>query len=220
MTTKRVSAKKQRLQNLLERLEGGEDVSVRDLKGALTDNEFSEYEQSWVWHQKLRSNAFGGSSGYDALFKKGLFHYNKAECGRFNKEASNRYRKEAQGVFERALEQLKCDVETDPIVMLAYDRELNFSFDGNLSLSPAGMPRRVTSKSLDNLSDVNGGQRVKKTKRDFKIEIVKKGLAEFGNRTKETEVDDGETEMGHSNVKYGDAQGAKLADLLKGLKRG
>ena len=88
------------------------------------------------------------------------------------------------------------------------------------------LTRHLTALRVGEFEVATGGgiwvairERVKKTKRDFKIEIVKKGLVEFGNRTNETKVDDGETEVGNSNVKYGDAQGAKLADLLKGLKK-
>lgn len=219
---KKISHKKQRLQNLHERLQKGEDVAVRDLKNALTEVEFNEYVQMWAWHQQSRSLGNDGSSGYDEFLKKGLFHYNKAESGRFEKSVAKRFHNKAQDCFEKALEQLSVDVQVNPLVAAAYDRQLDFSASGNLSLSPVGMPRRVNSKSLDNLSEVICGVRVKKTKRDFKIQIVKQSLADVNNRKESVEGEEGKVrkvskEGKVEEVKGLDVQGKKLAEMLRKL---
>jgi hypothetical protein len=183
---------KQRLEYLKSRLENGDDVAVRDLKNALTAREFSEYENKWEVQQQSRSLGDHGSSGYEDFLKQGLLHYNKAECGRFNKEDSKRFHRKAETCFEKALEQLKVDVQLDPVVEAAYDRPLDFSASGNLSLDPVGMPRRIDSKSLDNLIDVHGGASVKVTKRSLKIQIVKQSLADFENRKERKEREERE----------------------------
>lgn len=187
---KAINAKKQRLRNLLERLHNGDDVATRDLRNAVTSDEYEHYEQMWEHHKNAASYS-SGSSGYDELLKQGLFHYNKAESGRFNKDAKNRFYRKAEACFEKAIEQLKADVSLDPSVADAYDRHLDFSAQGyNLSLSPTEMPRRIASKSTNNLSDVHGGVRAKLTKRDFKIRVVEQSLKDFEER-KEYKVSKG-----------------------------
>ena len=111
----------------------------------------------------------------------------------------------------------------NPGVAAAYDRPLDFSASGNLSLSPVGMPRRIDSKSLDNLIDVHGDERVKVTKRSLKIQIVKQSLADFGNRKEN--VEGRKDKEGRKDVEGKvegvgglDTQGEKLADLLRKLK--
>lgn len=179
---KAINAKEQRLRNLLERLHNGDDVATRDLRNALTSEEYEHFEQMWEHHKNAASHS-SGSSGYDELLKQGLFHYNKAESGRFNKDAKNRFYRKAEACFEKAVEQLKADVAADPSVADAYDRHLDFSAEGyNVSLSPVGMPRRIASKSANNLSDVHGGVRAKVTKRAFKIRIVEQSLKDFEDR--------------------------------------
>lgn len=184
-----VDKKLKRLKTLLERLEAGEDVAARDLKSAITKAEFDEYQAMWSWHKD--GMAFiSGSTHYDEWLRKGIFHYNKAKSGRFNAEASKRFHRKAQACFETALEQLQSDVNADPGIAAAYDRHLDFSpGSDSFSLDPSGMPRRITSKSFDNLSDIYGGQQAKVTKRDLKIKIVKKSLAHFDQRNRECNKD-------------------------------
>ena len=223
----KINRKKQRLQNLLERLDGGEDVCVRDLRNALTTDQFTQYEESWTWHQQtVRGRGglgIGGSSGYDDFLKKGLFHYNRAECGRFNAAASERARNKAMACFEKALEQLSADIHDDGSVALAYDRPINLTASGNLSLSPAGMPRRLTSKSMDNqIGGITYAQAIKK-KRDFKVEAVNNALADFDSHEGTNGQHDTSQDIGmaiKSQVKGLDTQGAKLAKMLGELKKG
>ena len=220
---KAINATKQRLRTLLERLHNGDDVATRDLRNALTSDEYEHYEQMWEHHKDAASYS-SGSSGYDELLKQGLFHYNKAESGRFNKEAKNRFYRKADTCFEKAVEQLKADVASDPNVAVAYDRHLDFSAEGyNVSLSPVGMPRRVASKSLNNLSDAHGGMRAKVTKRDFKIRIVEQSLRDFGDR-KEYKGSKGRKvsakERAEIKKREAAAESASLALLMAHLKRG
>ena len=217
-----ISPKKQRLENLLARLRDGTDVAVRDLKNALTSREYEEYEQMWENYKNAASYS-DGSSGYDELLKKGIFHYNKAESARFKRSARDRFYQKAETYFEKAIEQLKADVSLDPSIASAYDRQLNFSAEGyNLSLSPTGMPRRITSKSLNNLSDVYGGVQVKHTKRDLKIRIVEQSLKNFEGR-KEYKDSKGRKvsakERAEIEKKEAAEESASMATLLADLKK-
>ncbi len=219
--------RKQRLQNLQERLDADEDIAVRDLKNALTEDEFRDYDQQLDWQRQSKSLGRNGSSGYDDWFKKGLFHHNKAESGRFSKAATNKFHNAAQDCFGKALEQLESDMHTDASVQQAYDRQLDFSERGSLGPDIDAMPRRIDSKSLDNLHN-----QTKLKKRDLKIQAVKSSLANFDNRKegnesvvgKERKVSDGPkvskvSEVAEETVKNvrTDTQGQKLRDLLRKL---
>jgi len=205
--------KKQRLKNLFERLEQGEDVSVRDLKNALTKSEYEAYEQMLEQYQQVKSFANNASNGYDEWLKKGLFHYHKADSGRFNKLDSKKFFNKAEACFERAIEHLQQDIYEDGTVQLAYDRVLDFSANGSISLDPIGMPRKISSRSFDNISSVSSGGRVKKKKRDFKMDIVKMSLANFHNR-QEHELRKG----AKGSVEDGVEDSAQIAKLLEGLR--
>lgn len=217
-----ISAKKQRLENLLARLKDGTDVAVRDLRNALTSEEYEQFEQMWE-HQKSAASNSSGSSGYDELLKQGLFHYNKAESGRFNKEAKNRFYRKAESCFEKAVAQLRADVTLDPSVADAYDRHLDFSAGrSNISLSPVGMPRRIASKSTNNLSDVHGGVRAKLTKRDFKIRVIEESLKVFEDR-KEFKDSKGRKvsakERAETKKREAADESARVAKLLEHFRR-
>lgn len=205
--------KKQRLENLLERLEQGHEVSLRDLKNALTANEYENYKQMLEQQKQVDNFASHGSTEYDKWLKKGLFHYHKADSGRFNKLDSKKFFNKSEACFERAIEHLQQDIYEDGTVQLAYDRVLDFSANGSISLDPIGMPRRLSSRSLDNIAHVSNGVRVKKKKRDFKMDIIKLSLANFHLR------DENEMKKGSKGVvRRGAADEQKMADLLKGLR--
>ena len=204
--------KKQRLENLLERLEQGNEVSLRDLKNALTADEYEDYKQMLEQQKQVKNFASHGSTEYDKWLKKGLFHYHKADSGRFNKLDSKKFFNKAEACFERAIEQLQQDIYEDGTVQLAYDRVLDFSENGSISLDPIGMPRKISSRSLDNIGQVSSGGRVKKKKRDFKMDIIKLSLANFHMR------DEHEIKKGSKGVvQRGVADDQKMDALLKGL---
>lgn len=205
--------KKQRLENLLERLEQGCEVSLRDLKNAITADEYEDYKQMLEQQKQVKNFSSNGSTEYDKWLKKGLFHYHKADSGRFNKLDSKTFFNKAEACFERAIEHLQQDIYEDGTVQLAYDRVLDFSANGSISLDPIGMPRRISSRSLDNIAHVSNGVRVKKKKRDFKMDIIKLSLANFHKR------DEQEMKKGSKGVvQRGAADEQKVADLLKGLR--
>ena len=63
--------KKQRLHNLIQRLDQGNDVTLRDFKSAITSDEYEEYLYRIDWKNQI--NSFSYSSGYEDNLKKGIF---------------------------------------------------------------------------------------------------------------------------------------------------
>lgn len=218
---------KKRLEELLNRLECGEDVAARDLKNALSDLEFQQYESEWRWIQEVKNGQiFESSSEYAALLKKGDFYNNKAESSRFNKEARKKFARQAESTYELALEQLKADIERNPGVASAYDRPAS-TLEAGVDLSYHGMPRKVTSKSLNNQSNVvysaSGGStlgKAKTTKRDLKFRILSKSLAEFDSNEGHEEIrKEGKEGMGNSAMIGANEQNDKLRQMLARLKK-
>jgi hypothetical protein len=151
---KKESLVRQRLRvgNLIELLKAGQEVSLRDFKNAIDKDDFEEYEQLL---EQRRSEidwmtSLDGSSDYDSWLKKGLLAYGKGENCRGKK--SSKYHREAQRCFEQAIECLQSDCSSNPSVIAAYDRDIS---NDDYSLDPVGMPRRRTSKSLDNMASID-----------------------------------------------------------------
>lgn len=179
---------KKRLEELLVRLESSEDVAVRDLKNALTESEFQQYEQEWIWIQDTKKGSWiESSSGYDEYLKVGDFLFSKSESTRFKPEVRKRFAYDAEHQYELALEQLQADIQQNPGIAAAYDRAPDTTLPG-VDISYHGMPRKITSKSLQNQHNViyssGGGStlgRAVTTKRDLKFKALKQSLEDFDN---------------------------------------
>src|ERR1700733_1584296 len=164
-----VSKKRQRLENLLERLECDSEVSLRDFKNAISREDFQNYEPMLKQRRTFAPTTGSGSAEYNRLFAKGMFFYNKGEGAQKNAKLSSKYHSQAEKYFEMALEQLEADVHLDPSIAMDYDRSLDRF---NLSLSPVGMPRLRSSKSLDN--QVSDSRLL--DKRKVKIQVLKEAI--------------------------------------------
>jgi hypothetical protein len=192
-----MSNKKERIGKLIYRLECGNDIQNRDLKSVLTDDEFKQYEAEWENHLDWKSGVnYEYSSKYDDLLKKGDFANNKAESGRFGKEATKKLYREAENYYERALEALQEESQMNPMIGASYDRSYD-TLSSNTDISYHGMPRRLTSKSLQNQGNVvyssSGGSTTTKekvTKRDFKLKALKESLDNFERRGNESSEDE------------------------------
>lgn len=174
---------KKRLEELLNRLESGDDVAVRDLKNSLTEQEFEQYENQWEWIQDLKSGSgIETCAEYEKIIHDADFTYNKAESGRFNKTVSKRLHEVAQSQYEHGIEVLTEAIGQNPNIAVAYDRFPD-SFSADISLCPEGVPRAINSKSFHNQSTLT-----KKTKREVKIEIVRSSLADYDSNEEHKEI--------------------------------
>ena len=225
--TRKMARSKKRLEELLIRLESGEDVAVRDLKNVLTQVEFEQYEHEWEWIQDVKKgHVFDDSSEYDALLKKGDFYNNKAESKRFNDVARKKFARQAESTYEIALEQLQSDIERNPGIAMAYDRSAS-TLEAGVDLSYHGMPRKVTSKSLQNqhnvISSSGGGSTIGRavtTKRDLKYKALKQSLNNFDNNEEFKEArKEGVEGMVKTVQSAKEGQSIKLKQMLANLNK-
>jgi hypothetical protein len=146
-----------KLHDLLARLKRGEIVQNRQLLTWLGAQGYKEYEDSWsntVDQRNLLSRKSGAIIEYEELLKKAILLYNRGEAAsQRGTQSARRLHAKAQAAFEKALLYLEEQLSIDPSLQIWLDRHCDFTSNGNLSLDPIGMPRAITSRSLDNLSD-------------------------------------------------------------------
>lgn len=183
MATKTLDATLQRrlekLKWLLARLERGEHIQNKTLENWLTPEEYQRLFTEWEQQQSIRaywSSKPSAVSDYEQRLRQALFDYNRAEAYGLsgNTTMSRRFHHKAQSAFESCLTQLESDLSADPSIRAWFDRDLNFGEGGDISLSPVGMPRVVTSRSLDN--QVAGSVSGKLSKAEVKMAVIRDAI--------------------------------------------
>lgn len=155
----------------------------RQLLTWLGEQGYKEYEDSWSNTVDQR-NLLNGKSGtiieYEELLKKAILLYNRGEAAsQRGRQSARQLHAKAQAAFEKALLYLEEQLSVDPSLQMWLDRHCDFTVNGNLSLDPIGMPRAITSRSLDNLSD---GIKTD-SKRQCKIRAVETEIERIQNPT-------------------------------------
>ena len=163
-----------KLHDLLARLRRGQNVQNRQLRTWLGEQGYKVFEEGWsnaVDLRKTLASKPGELVEYAALLKKAIMLHNRAEAASLaRRRSAEQLHAKALYAFERALLRLEEMLSLDPSLQMWLDRPCNFAADGNLSLDPIGVPRVITSRSLDNQSD--GIAAMAGSKREFKIRAV------------------------------------------------
>ena len=139
----------QRLEQLLERLSAGEDVSRRDLSRLLKLQQFQALNRSWQDEQASCSYAKPPElKKYETVLRTGVLQYNRYEALHKKVDAyrGKHLNELAQSHLYKALECAIELVESDASLLAWFDRDpRECQFD-----DPVGMPRVITSKSFEN----------------------------------------------------------------------
>ena len=143
----------EKLEGMLLQLKGGKNVQNRQLKQWLTENEYKEFEESWKQQKEIRAEYTEKPSEvveYEEKLSKAIFTYNRAEgYRRKGKSKSAREMGQIADVqFEKLLEYFE-EIMADLSLQIWFDREVDLTPNGDTTLSPQGVPRVVTSRSLD-----------------------------------------------------------------------
>jgi hypothetical protein len=139
---------------MCHQLKGGKNVQNRQLKNWLTENEYKEFEESWEQQKEMRIDYSDKPSEiieYEERLSKAIFFYNRAEgYRRKGKSKSARAMdKKAEVLFERLLEYFEEIMSADLSLQTWFDSGVDLTPNGDTTLSPQGVPRVVTSRSLD-----------------------------------------------------------------------
>jgi len=161
-----------RIEQLIARLQSGNDVPRKDLKVVLTEKEMEQLDKNWESEKKIRTNKPPEIKEYEKklgvfIRKYGFYETKWKRMG--NRKATvlyNKCEKEGYNLIQR-LEEIIGD---EPDLCLWFDRDI----DDDIGPSPSGMPRVVTSKSLYNQNKQKGPMPV--TKRILKEQALKSAL--------------------------------------------
>lgn len=151
--TKNEKKRLEKLEGMCHQLKRGKNVQNRQLKHWLTENEYKEFEESWKQQKEIRAEYTEKPSEvveYEEKLSKAIFTYNRAE-GYRRKGKSKSAREMGQKAdvqFERLLEYFEEIMAADLSLQIWFDREVDLTPNGDTTLSPQGVPRVVTSRSL------------------------------------------------------------------------
>lgn len=174
---KREALRLKKLRAIGTSLKRSKNVQNRMLKTWLTKEEYREFEEEWRSQREIRSGLTEKPEcldRYEALLKKAIFFSNRAEGKRTRRSAATAKRLAALSVqhCERAIECLQELYEEDISIQAWFDRPIAFGAGAAISANVESLPRLVTSRSHERLSDHHALMR----KRDVKLEVVERSI--------------------------------------------
>ena len=179
--TRHETTKLAKLEAIAAKLRCGENVQNRQLQTWLSEEEYEQLEYEWKEQLELRDELKDKPSElkrYEEKLKQATFNYNRAE-GYSNKgkhsTAKNFYNK-SESLCEDALEILQEILHYDSSVRVWFDRDISFEVGGELSADIVSLPRLVTSRSHEKLSD---DSRIS-SKRSVKLAVVERAMHNIG----------------------------------------
>ncbi len=144
--------RKKKLQKHIKTLKAGGDVSKRDMRAVLTDEQMQIYKDTW---RNIKD--FEGDMAETPDVLKGYTDMLRVADGIYNKGKVQK----AEGAYERALEHLDELLEQDPNLRIYIDRE--FDFAKAQVLTAEGVPRLTNSRSKHGHGGL-GGRKIKEHK--------------------------------------------------------
>ena len=168
-----------KLRELIAKLKCGEHVQNRTLQTWLWASEYATLESSWNEQKSIRSELADKPTEvkeYEELLKKALFTYNKAEglSTRRKHNAAKKLFSNADTQFEKLLEFLQEVIEAEPSLRSWFDRDTEWTADSQISIDPVGIPRVITSRSLNN--QAGNKPHNKLSKAEVKIQVLENAL--------------------------------------------
>jgi hypothetical protein len=156
-----------RLNVLRLRMDAGNDVARRDLKNALTVDEWARYEQSDSF---IRSGHLGARPSvldtYIEMLRKADFYHSRAEStlvtdrsrlDHHSRPGRHRLHTDAETAYEKAVEylaeQLNVNTHNRALIEMWLDRPVDMTPGYEPSLDPISMPRVRGSRSVHCLTN-------------------------------------------------------------------
>ncbi len=174
---KRELTRLKKLRAIAASLKRSKNVQNRKLKTWLTADEYSEFEQQWRSQQDIRGDLAEKPDSlgkYELLLKKAIFFSNRSQARRSRKNAATTKQLStlSEQYCERAIESLQEIYEHDPSVQEWFDRPLAFGGGSAISANVESLPRLVTSRSHERMSDHHALM----SKRDVKLDVVSRAI--------------------------------------------
>ena len=180
-----------KLETIADRLRRGENVQNRQLQTWLSEDEYEQLEYEWQEQLELRSELKDKPSDlkrYEKKLKQATFNYNRAEgySSKGKHDTAKKFYNKSESLCEDALEILQEILHYDSSHRVWFDRDTSFEVGGDLSADIVSLPRLVTSRSHEKLSD---DSRLT-SKLSVKLAVVERAMHNIGRDTALASKDD------------------------------
>ena len=170
-----------KLEGIADKLKRGENVQNRQLKTWLSEEEFEQLEYEWQEQLELRNELKDKPSDlkrYEEKLKQATFNYKRAEgySSKGKHATAKKFYNKSESLCEDALEILQEILHYDSTLRVWFDRDISFEVGGDLSADIVSLPRLVTSRSHEKLSD---DSRLT-SKQSVKLAVVERAIYSIG----------------------------------------
>ena len=170
-----------KLETIADKLKRGENVQNRQLQTWLSEEEYEQLEYEWQEQLELRSELKDKPNElkrYEEKLKRATFNYNRAEgySSKGKHNTAKKFYNKSESLCENALEILQEILHFDSSLRVWFDRDISFEVGGDLSTDIVSLPRLVTSRSHEKLSD---DSRLT-SKQSVKLAVVERAMHNIG----------------------------------------
>jgi hypothetical protein len=180
-----------KLEAIADKLRRGENVQNRQLQTWLSPDEYEQIGAEWDTQKNFRKELKDKPSElkrYEDKLKEAIMMRNRSDAyhRKGKKSAAYKLDSKCESLCEDALEILQEIVSADASLQIWFDRNLDFEHGSLIDASLGNLPRLVTSRSIEKLSD--DSRLVKKI--DVKISVVERAIHSIGRDTEVPSNDD------------------------------
>ncbi len=174
-----------KIEAIAAKLKRGENVQNRQLQTWLNEDEYEQIAAEWDTQKHFREefkNKPDELKRYKNKLKEAIMMRNRSDAyhRKGKKSAAYKLDSKCESLCEDALEILQEIVAADASLQIWFDRNLDFGHGSLIDASLGNLPRLVTSRSIEKLSDDN--RLVKKI--DVKISVVERAIDNIGRDIK------------------------------------
>jgi len=173
-----------KLEVIATKLKCGENVQNRQLQTWLSADEYEQIAVEWDTQKLFREELKDKPTElkrYEVKLKEAIMMRNRSDAyhRKGKKSAAYKLDSKCESLCEDALEILQEIVAADTSLQIWFDRNLDFAHGSLIDASLGNLPRLVTSRSIEKLSD--DSRLVKKI--DVKISVVERAIYSIGRDT-------------------------------------
>ena len=173
-----------KLEAIVAKLKRGENVQNRQLQTWLNTDEYEQIAAEWDTQKLFREELKDKPSElkrYEDKLKEAIMMRNRSDAyhRKGKKSAAYKLDSKCESLCEEALEILQEIVAADASLQIWFDRNLDFAHGSLIDASLGNLPRLVTSRSIEKLSE--DSRLVKKI--DVKISVVERAINSIGRDT-------------------------------------
>jgi len=173
-----------KLETIVDKLKRRENVQNRQLQTWLSEDEYAQIEAEWQEQLELREELKDKPSDlkrYEEKLRDATFAYNRAEgySSKGNHSTAKKFYNKSESLCEDALEILQEILHYDSSLRVWFDRDISFEAGGDMSADIVSLPRLVTSRSNEKLSD---DSRLT-SKQSVKLTVVERAMHNIGRDT-------------------------------------